>query len=481
MSVTRSKLANIALTGTLVLGAALSTVSLTAPAQAVGTSAVNGPITRSEIIARAQNWVDQAVPYSQSLWHSDSNGSYRQDCSGFVSMAWHLNSSRVTSTLDDVSTRLNSLDDLQPGDMIDNITTHVVLFTGWTDGSHTTANIMEEPRSGLTARKTTYSRSYLINNGFLPYRYDKTVDSTPLPPKPAPVGWGAQVIVNGGGDVFHSTRNSQGSWTGFGNVEAAAGNIGGVQAIADAGINGDTHILAVGGNGAINHTIRHNTGSWDNFTDIGPQTNQLGSVTKLSAVSIGGDLHVVAVANGRLYHTARLANGTWLRFGDITPASGTVTSAAAASVNGELQVVSVAGGVVQHTIRAVGGAWQPWASAYDAAGNVGAAQDVAIAGTGGDAQIVVVTTSGEQYHGARYANGTWQPFNPLAPVIGSFAANRVSAANVDGELQVVFITNDDRIMHTIRDGSGSWDGAAAIQLNGVVGNHWDVSIGGTYN
>ncbi|MFJ7276621.1 hypothetical protein [Kitasatospora sp. NPDC098663] len=481
MSANRSKLANVALAGALALGAVVSTVSLTAPAQAVGTSSVNGPISRSEIIARAQNWVDQAVPYSQSLWHSDSNGSYRQDCSGLVSMAWHLGSSRVTSTLDDISTQLGSLDDLQPGDMIDNISTHVVLFAGWTDGNHNTAVVYEEPRPGLTARKINYSRSSLISGGFKPFRYDKTVDSTPLPPKQAPVGWGAQVVVNGGGNVFHTTRSSNGSWTGFGNVESAAGDIGGVQSIADAGINGDTHLLAVGGDGNIYHTIRHSSGSWDRFADIGPQTNRLGNVTKVSAVSIGGDLHVVAVADGRLFHTARLANGTWLHFGDITPAGGAVTSASVASVNGELQVVTVSGGTVYHAIRAVSGSWSAWGNVYDAAGNVGPAQDVAVAGTGSDAQIVVVNNNGQQFHGARYGNGTWQPFAELAPVIGSFTANRVGAANIDGEFQAVFITNDDRIMHTIRDGSGSWDPAAPIQLNGVSGNHYAVSIGGTYN
>ncbi|MFJ9609181.1 hypothetical protein ACIRS1_22860 [Kitasatospora sp. NPDC101176] len=481
MPVNRTKLANVAMAGALALGAAVSTVSLTTQAHAVGSSSVNGAISRDEIIARAQNWVDQGVPYSQSLWHSDSNGSYRQDCSGFVSMAWHLGSSRVTSTLDDVSTKLGSLDDLKPGDMIDNISTHVVLFAGWTDGSHNTAVIYEEPKPGLTARKTTYSRSYLISGGYMPYRYDNTVDSAPLPPKQNAVGWGAQVVVNGGGNVFHSTRSSNGSWTGFGNVESAAGDIGAVQSIADAGINGDTHVLAVGGDGNIYHTIRHSGGSWDRFSDIGPQTNQLGSVTKVSAVSIGGDLHVLAVANGRLFHTARLANGTWMHFGDITPAGGPVTSASAASVNGVLQVVAVSDGTVLHTVRAVDGNWSGWGNAYDAAGNIGPAQDVAVAGTGADAQIVVVTNDGRQFHGVRYGNGSWQQFAELAPVIGSFTANRVSAANVDGEFQAVFITNDDRIMHTIRDGAGSWDPAAPIQLNGVSGNHYAVSIGGTYN
>ncbi|MFF9640873.1 hypothetical protein [Kitasatospora aureofaciens] len=482
MSFGQSKIVRTAVATSLAAAAAVSALSVTTTAQAVGTSSVGGDISRDEIIARAQNWVDQAVPYSQTSWHSDSNGSYRQDCSGLVSMAWHLGSSRVTSTLDDVSTPLGSLDDLRPGDMIDNITTHVVLFTGWTDGSHTTANIIEEPKPGLTARRNTYSRSYLLNNGYKPYRYDRTIDSVPLPPKPAVAPWRAQLLVNGGGDVFHTTRLSDGNWTAFGNVESQAGDLGGVQSIADAGIDGNTHVLAVGGDGGLYHAVRHSDGSWDRFANVGSEAGTLTNISKISAVSIGGDLHVVAVADGKVFHTARLANGTWMRFADISGqagAIGTVTSASAANVNGQLQVVAVSGGRVSHTIRDVSGAWSAWGDVYGAAGDIGSAQDVAITGTGGDMQVIVVTGNGQQYHAARYASGSWQQFNALAPVIGSFTANRVSVATVDGELQAAFITNDDRIMHTIRDGSGSWDPAAAVNLSGVSGNHYAVSITGT--
>jgi hypothetical protein len=43
-----------------------------------------GPIiTRAQILARAQTWVDAKVPYSQSAYRDG----YRTDCSGYVSMA----------------------------------------------------------------------------------------------------------------------------------------------------------------------------------------------------------------------------------------------------------------------------------------------------------------------------------------------------------------------------------------------------------
>ncbi|MCO6011514.1 hypothetical protein NE236_41845 [Actinoallomurus purpureus] len=48
-------------------------------------------LTRAQIVARGMTWIGK-VSYSQIKWHCDSKGYYRQDCSGFVSMAWGLHS-----------------------------------------------------------------------------------------------------------------------------------------------------------------------------------------------------------------------------------------------------------------------------------------------------------------------------------------------------------------------------------------------------
>src|SRR5690348_11217979 len=93
--------------GLLTAVAAAGLTTFAAP-QASAASSVDGPITRSEVIARAQYWVDHRVPYSQSAYYPDPQGrTYRTDCSGYVSMAWHLGSSLVTSTLPNVSTQIN--------------------------------------------------------------------------------------------------------------------------------------------------------------------------------------------------------------------------------------------------------------------------------------------------------------------------------------------------------------------------------------
>ncbi|MET9296768.1 VCBS repeat-containing protein [Streptomyces sp. NPDC003077] len=178
----RSALVTAAL-GAMVLG--VTAPSHAAPGEArpvakaaAADSTVGGEISRAEMIERVQYWIDKGVPYSQAATYPDVEGKrYRTDCSGLVSMAWHLPNSETTWTLPSFSTRLGSLDDLQPGDALNNINSHVVLFVGWTDSSHTTANIMEHARPGTNARKATYSRNYIVNNGFKPYRYKKVIES----------------------------------------------------------------------------------------------------------------------------------------------------------------------------------------------------------------------------------------------------------------------------------------------------------------
>ncbi|MFD5610384.1 transglycosylase family protein [Kitasatospora sp. NPDC127060] len=304
-------------------------------------------------------------------------------------------------------------------------------------------------------------------------------------PSPAPApSWKTQVLVNGGGGIYHATRDASGNWSGFANVNAQVGDIGAVGSVADAGINGDTHVVAVGGNGDIYHVVRFADGQWGAFGDVSSEAGQLSSVTKVSAVSIGPELNVLAVANGRLFHSVRHADGTWAAFGDVQSQAGAlpgaVTSASEASVNGQLQVVAVAGGRVYHSIRGTDGTWSPWGDVYAAAGDAGAATDVAVTGSGADMQIVITSNGGtKQYHGARLGNGQWMPLADLTSVAGSFTTTSVSAATVAGELQVAFVTTDNRILHAVRHPDGSWQNAAAIDLTGVNGNHYAVGITGT--
>ncbi|WP_328748945.1 tachylectin-related carbohydrate-binding protein [Streptomyces sp. NBC_00285] len=98
-------------------------------------SVQGGTIYRNEVIDRAKNWYSRNVQYSQSAYASDVDGdhSYRTDCSGFVSMAWHLTTSLTTQSLPSAGTQISKAD-LRPGDALNSSSEgHVVLFAGWKD------------------------------------------------------------------------------------------------------------------------------------------------------------------------------------------------------------------------------------------------------------------------------------------------------------------------------------------------------------
>ncbi|MET7452525.1 peptidoglycan-binding protein [Streptomyces sp. NPDC005574] len=141
----------------------------TRPGGAVKTPAT----TRAEIIGRAMAWVAAKVPYSLSEYWFDG---YRQDCSGYVSMAWNLPGNEWTGSLGQYGVRI-AKDDLQPGDILlfhnlDNPEegSHVVLFGGWTDSTRTYYTAYEQTRP-TTRRQSTPYAYWSHSDDYLAYRY----------------------------------------------------------------------------------------------------------------------------------------------------------------------------------------------------------------------------------------------------------------------------------------------------------------------
>ncbi|MEV7026548.1 peptidoglycan-binding protein [Kitasatospora sp. NPDC093558] len=147
---------------------------------AVAPRALVQPVTRAQIIQRAQSWVDQQVPYSMGRYWSDG---YRQDCSGFVSMAWGLGTSQTTWTLPGFAERIGKAD-LQPGDVLiynnsanPQAGSHATIFGGWTDSTRTRYLAYEQTAPGTTKRSTPYA--YWNNSGaYVPYRYAGLSDAS---------------------------------------------------------------------------------------------------------------------------------------------------------------------------------------------------------------------------------------------------------------------------------------------------------------
>jgi hypothetical protein len=75
--------------------------------------------------------------------HGDSALPVGVDCSGFVSCCWQLHSRRSTYNMAPVCYRLESYDDLRPGDAVNKSHDHIILFVGWVDGTHEQMRVYE--------------------------------------------------------------------------------------------------------------------------------------------------------------------------------------------------------------------------------------------------------------------------------------------------------------------------------------------------
>jgi hypothetical protein len=138
---------------------------------------VTTPFIRHSV-KRAQSWVDAHVPYSQSHAYTNRYGTYRQDCSGFVSLAWALSSSYTTATLPQVSFIIPE-QDLRRGDVLLHLATrktsgHVVLFDRWADAAHTSYVAYEESPSGGASHHTIPYPYWRGHGTYAPYRRDGT-------------------------------------------------------------------------------------------------------------------------------------------------------------------------------------------------------------------------------------------------------------------------------------------------------------------
>ncbi|GGW29661.1 peptidoglycan-binding protein [Streptomyces xantholiticus] len=137
-------------------------------------------ITRAEIINRAKEWVSARVPYSMEKYWSDG---YRQDCSGYVSMAWNLAGNEWTGSLAEFGDRI-TYENLQAGDILlfhnpANPTrgSHVTIFGGWTDYTHTYYTAYEQTKPHT--RKQATPMAYWNNSAsYVAYRYKGLVTST---------------------------------------------------------------------------------------------------------------------------------------------------------------------------------------------------------------------------------------------------------------------------------------------------------------
>ncbi|MEV4946045.1 peptidoglycan-binding protein [Streptomyces sp. NPDC053755] len=174
--------------------------------------------TRSEIINRAKRWVNAQVPYSMERYWSDG---YRQDCSGYISMAWNLRANEWTGSLDRFAERIDRTE-LQPGDILlfhnpadPAKGSHVTIFGGWTDYTHTSYVAYEQtkPRTRQQATPLAY---WTHSDRYQAYRYKAVVSG----------GTGSGDVGAGGGQGTTATPYPGGSMFGPGARNAYVTQLG---------------------------------------------------------------------------------------------------------------------------------------------------------------------------------------------------------------------------------------------------------------
>lgn len=122
--------------------------------------------SRQRTLERAATWLTanggRPVPYSQSAHWRDG---YRQDCSGYASMALGLptpGTNTVGLATNRNLTRPIAMGELQPGDLVidalgNSNTRHVVIFERWNNAAHTSYTAYEQRGGpGTTHRTLTY-------------------------------------------------------------------------------------------------------------------------------------------------------------------------------------------------------------------------------------------------------------------------------------------------------------------------------------
>ncbi|MCT4356097.1 peptidoglycan-binding protein [Streptomyces sp. Je 1-79] len=167
--------------------------------------------TRAEIVNRAKRWVNAQVPYSMERYWSDG---YRQDCSGYISMVWNLRGNEWTGSLDRFAERIDRTQ-LQAGDILlfhnpANPTTgsHVTLFGGWTDYTHT-SYIAYEQTKPRTRRQATPLAYWVDSDRYVAYRYKGVVSGGTGGGSAAATVYPGSAMFGPGANNAHVTRLGQ--------------------------------------------------------------------------------------------------------------------------------------------------------------------------------------------------------------------------------------------------------------------------------
>jgi predicted heme/steroid binding protein len=410
---------------------AVGVATMTTPAVAHASS-VGAKISRTEVIDRAKYWYNRGDTwYSQKQSDAISDGTggaYRPDCSGFVSMAWHL--PKKTDGWDfNVGDFTNGpspsapgwagdsrigLDSLLPGDAIvsNDGTSHIELFDQWANPADHSQGIWTYGEHDF-GRKTEHDKmswSYLKSN-FFGLHYNNIIDdASPRQvyeassangwqdlPMTGVTGSSVAAIEMGGVKYVYTVDNGQiyeaSSANGWQDLPTGVSGSG----LAAIAVNGTKFIYTIA-NGQVYEASSAN--GWQALP-----TGVAGST--VAAATMNGTKFIYTVRNGQIYE-ASSANG-W----QALPMGVAGTTVAAIALNGTKYVYTINNGQVYEASSANG--WQALPMGVAAS---------AVAATTLDGVKYVYTVSGGQVYEASSANG-WQalPMGVNGTTIAAIAFN----------------------------------------------------------
>ena len=376
------------------------------PATAHAASARGGPISRAEVIWRAQQWVDrQPGPYDQGGYSPGPDGDYhyRRDCSGYVAMAWHLDANPWTGSLPGFSREIPRAD-LRPGDILNSHWHHVILFHQWTDdrGGFSYYTFGSTPVRRLRANIHDAYIDGRPNAEYKALRYTKIVEDTALRPHPVPSG----------------------------RVVAARSADGRLEAFA-AGADGVHHSFQT----AVN-------GRWSPWRAIGgPRDARLGLVPNRD-----GRLELFALSGSVFQHRWQTAaNGNWSGWADFGAGGGDL--AVGANADGRVEVFAANATGVFHRWQTTPGAWSAWTGK----GGPGSARLAMESAADGRLEVFALsgTTFGHLWQTA--PSGNWSAWSTFGGGGHDLTANH----NTDGRLEV-FASGPAGVYHRWQTGPGRW-------------------------
>jgi hypothetical protein len=235
---------------------------------------------------------------------------------------------------------------------------------------------------------------------------------------------GALMLVGVGtdGELYHSTREFDGSWHPFHALRRGgiAGGPADFYSASCAGIHGVLHLIGQGSDGLLYHTVRFPDGRWRDYFEL-IDAEVLGGPSAFSAAACAADgdcLQVVALdVNGQLHHTLREADGNWQQFrglgrGQLYDAPARFVGISCATVGGCLHIVGAgADGRLYHTIRWPDGTWQRYFGVLGGQQYGGAphfALSVGCARVGHALEVVAIGSDNRLFHATRRPDGSWR-------------------------------------------------------------------------